>query len=1638
MGFSSASGSVEQKSWFDRYVEDKDNIKDIKDDLGKLKKNIQNTETSVTKDEKVDYSNKENFETTQTREQFADGMDAHIESIFDAYITDPNNQSRIKAMILEWDSWIGKLQEEFNQKIWGNAITAFSTEYSVLMSNAILPFTFELNGLKEDIKQELTQTKGGNAWRWDWYNNWVNESNTTASEHIETGYHADKDYVDPYGYWNVNTNNFTGENDIYDIHKDNKTRKVLEELFDDETTKELRKWTFNVNLDKEDGLAGIIISLREAMIFVQNYDEATATEEQKKQKENYDKIFKYDPTTKIWQINTTTSNLKIWLENLIASWDITYTKKWGLDNEINKIAKILSRSSRENLDTFAALAQSKDNITTFLKERYNAGITTWVVFDDKDRKEYDRQWIEARRESAISSKNVFMFLCDFNGDLLISTEYKKRNNPGQKNQGDVGPVFGQQVMFSIEQAIKLQDIEYPGKWEQKVIHNIIKNMDIRDKRFYHVAQQELLDDMISDEDSCTKENLVKLINGYLDTDGTTYIPGMPEMKIFFLDAIKTMNGWTEATTPDLYDTLVGKADETLLNIENAEADIKQVIDDRLTDIKHGTDKDYAELRKAIEEQGIIYVRETLFTQIMGVVDKVEITTNNGFATPISAAGVQKSRELLHAKNEVLQTIVEHLAQAGIHYTPTEWIRLTLGKGKTGTNEKWNIKRQRSAGTGISIWGNEVIHLYAHIDGWAAFEYNYKKVINANLSDVQKAKYIWWEVWLLGNISPKAGELQWYAEVNRQQDPVMGINQLDKQYEVVSTKIFNFEGADTNQLKNKEYVSKFLNDKITENLNDPFYGAFVQNNVQHLQDNISNIIDYMDAYEFFGDKKKIDTLADTNKKKALNHLLIILQGGNREARRQDIISNLHSNIAITKLSFGYVANIGGFNITRKNTGPDATTSSGWTPEEGNIETWGSETQWHTPKLKVGIAGRYIWANISTRVNSYVPNADQYLYTQYEIGQGKNMDFIENPSRDLNKYAEYLTALYNDRKERLSITTNDSKDKLIIEFKPKEWETTTLAQFLNIHTTSEAEENFSLDGNILEIGNVGDIWAYTVAEATGVRRILSLGSKKLDETYRVSADKTKKDIKAIEYTEDGNLVWEKERIQSDVIASMTGNGKSLDIAKTNTAKFFDTEGKLIAPTGAKVTFIPTTIENQPLEQGKLEIRDLGGNNYTVTLNPLLPKDKLTIDYIIETEYTTAYEIAKNDPNNYKREKLYSESAIEANLAMPKNIQNVFTSSTEQWLSIFDDYENTLYKTFMENIVDTQLDAFIDNNDYDNAFSNLKTILENNAKYTDFPDLKALIDSPLSDYEKVIIVDKFKTIFSYILILTDGKIDGANVYAYARDRGTFYTTMEWPDNTTVYPLTKDYKTDIINKLQPENALTRQRVENLVGFTAFYRLNGDGRKYAMTPIGGTNILAAGQTNSMTTIADSDISKTQEWFINNLEVNIANRDILIDRINLLLASEGITITNTQLPDLLRWKWLILDSWKKITIDMERVFYLLGECGNESIWTLIKGIEIHTMKDIPITGKYTWTGQSEKKYIGGIDMSGKALSTTMHQETEQFDLSARNMIHNKLPEPTPEVSSWQTTDSWVTTNTDQNSWWTTNPTPIIVKPITTE
>jgi len=49
--------------------------------------------------------------------------------------------------------------------------------------------------------------------------------------------------------------------------------------------------------------------------------------------------------------------------------------------------------------------------------------------------------------------------------------------------------------------------------------------------------------------------------------------------------------------------------------------------------------------------------------------------------------------------------------------------------------------------------------------------------------------------------------------------------------------------------------------------------------------------------------------------------------------------------------------------------------------------------------------------------YVPNVAQYLFTEYETGQGIGTEYINNPAKDLDKYGKYLIALYNDQENRL---------------------------------------------------------------------------------------------------------------------------------------------------------------------------------------------------------------------------------------------------------------------------------------------------------------------------------------------------------------------------------------------------------------------------------------------------------------------------------------------------------------------------------------------------------------------------------------------------------------------------------------------
>lgn len=108
-------------------------------------------------------------------------------------------------------------------------------------------------------------------------------------------------------------------------------------------------------------------------------------------------------------------------------------------------------------------------------------------------------------------------------------------------------------------------------------------------------------------------------------------------------------------------------------------------------------------------------------------------------------------------------------------------------------------------------------------------------------------------------------------------------------------------------------------------------------------------------------------------------------------------------------------------------------------------------------------------------------------QHGLGTRK-FDIVNDYEKDINGYAAYLKAFYND--PRLDCWSEGGVLK--IKFTPdKQNASLKITSFLNIRTTDEAQKNFSYDGdNTLIIGNVGDIGAYTVTEAKGVRRVLCL--------------------------------------------------------------------------------------------------------------------------------------------------------------------------------------------------------------------------------------------------------------------------------------------------------------------------------------------------------------------------------------------------------------------------------------------------------------------------------------------------------------------------------------------------------------------
>lgn len=89
---------------------------------------------------------------------------------------------------------------------------------------------------------------------------------------------------------------------------------------------------------------------------------------------------------------------------------------------------------------------------------------------------------------------------------------------------------------------------------------------------------------------------------------------------------------------------------------------------------------------------------------------------------------------------------------------------------------------------------------------------------------------------------------------------------------------------------------------------------------------------------------------------------------------------------------------------------------------------------------------------------------------------------------------------------------------------------------------------------------------MTSGNGVRRILSLGTEKVDEAKRIPVKKAiVNDVKDIEAK-----ITRYEDLSQEKISTIIDNMGN-DEAETDSKRFFDEEGKLITPSGEKVDYV-----------------------------------------------------------------------------------------------------------------------------------------------------------------------------------------------------------------------------------------------------------------------------------------------------------------------------------------------------------------------------------------------------------------------------------------------------------------------------------
>lgn len=326
---------------------------------------------------------------------------------------------------------------------------------------------------------------------------------------------------------------------------------------------------------------------------------------------------------------------------------------------------------------------------------------------------------------------------------------------------------------------------------------------------------------------------------------------------------------------------------------------------------------------------------------------------------------------------------------------------------------------------------------------------------------------------------------------------------------------------------------------------------------------------------------------------------------------------------------------------------------------------------------------------------------------------------------------------------------------------------------------------------------------------------------------------------------------------------------------------------------------------------------------------------------------------------------EKEIE-NLKLFENISALQEAETITDRKTWEIYDNKYYYQMLSHLDSVWSNWEIGNLEIDSAVESLKNldrmrgdkVLDSVIKY---------IDQNQTDRVKVTrVLNKLKQIFAWEPDKYP-KMQLSEMFDQRmKDGKEAHLSLVWPNKDSKFPEFLNKKELFIdwNVKFSEKYVSRP---DLLWFTAFYRkAAGKWRSFSMTSLWWVEV----QPNTEKIIEDEEQKKESFcWFMDNFETQKYEQQMLRERIMKSMDSK-LSFDADVLKDLLessnQWKSIDID-WKNVKINFDVVFYLLGECANESLWLSINSIDIE-QKEEPREPKilqnlYIWDSESTNEAI---------------------------------------------------------------------------